>query len=922
MRRRLALPRAATTATWAAQSAPTTPSIAQSFSKEEHIQLCHSSSSGSSILALPITTSIDHATRFISSPLSHTRTLLAPKGNKGNDAWGDEASEEDLDAFYNPEKSADDFFGKDLGDDGWGGSSDNSKTKKRVKVVPDSDINTRTGVRAPKPSEPHPLSTPYDSAFAPTSSEIGNPKVDTTASHLKSNLRAVDPMLAKESEGLHNTSEEGGVEYIEEEVEVVEVAEGVINPYYASLPLEELLEACTAYLRSADNAKLIDADEEANIFPALLSRIDECSIEQLLDVVQCTWRRSTMDRYGTVFKDLVRDKVLQDAEDLSPEQIHKAIIVLGISAGRRKRDLDLFKVLGKLFVTHINHYKDPNDLVRVMTAFNRAKIVPPNSFLSLMGRRFPVLNKKVSLRALPAYRVFSNMYRMGHDQMNPFRFLADRMYETVMANLKKEKVRLKKMERAMKTGDKSKIEEAKLEIDTEKAMDIQRLAKDTKEPEVYDASNAVAEEEEKWGGAESSANAVRRRFIELTEVRPLHFTKLLLVLSRFGAPHQQYLRPMIDPLLIPSIPYFPPPSLSRIIRCIRMFKSTDVRLCEAIIDHQVDTQGEKAVVSDILEMLRIIGLPDTPVPKNTEKFMNLCFKIFSNESRLRARDMCIVASDLNLFAKKEDVTIPALDTMMKLIDIFSNRMVFLMDIGVLSLTHAEIMEDICRQLKHESAALDGLKEKRREINREGDEDYYIKIDIDVRETFFKIQFIDNFNTYGPWRPVPGLLQVDFKQALTSIRVDFIMEAVVLYEKAYPNQLRITVRRLLSKVILMKLGKEGEEVIVEGEIIMRDNPVFHFTTEMVTKFAEMLKNTPLKRVKRSPISWVFLKEKAEIVGDAKVVDLCDKALLYIKESKSAGATQSSLEKETSSPNEGEEITELPEPAELRATLATA
>eukprot|EP00658_Telonema_sp_P-2_P030486 TRINITY_DN23004_c0_g1_i4.p1 TRINITY_DN23004_c0_g1~~TRINITY_DN23004_c0_g1_i4.p1 ORF type:complete len:121 (-),score=37.66 TRINITY_DN23004_c0_g1_i4:163-525(-) len=100
----------------------------------------------------------------------------------------------------------------------------------------------------------------------------------------------------------------------------------------------------------------------------------------------------------------------------------------------------------------------------------------PNSFLALMGRRFPVLNKRIQLRSLPAYRVFSNLYRMGHDQMNPFRFLADRMYDVIFDNLKKEKIRLKKLDRAKKSGDQSTIEAVKQEIESEKREDMRKLS--------------------------------------------------------------------------------------------------------------------------------------------------------------------------------------------------------------------------------------------------------------------------------------------------------------------------------------------------------------------------------------------------------------------------------------------------------------
>lgn len=926
---------------------------------------------------------------------SSTHPLLAPKKKKNPvKEWGDgedEISDEDMADFYDPEKTAEDFFGADVTEGTEAASktptsTTTTKKRSRVRVVSElsgdrptikgtpvavdpsnlvyneppeqhdktiagqpgttggpalgdpaqvgtnpeaSDYNSYGGTEDTSPSHAglgasSPSANtagafeaaPYEPAEIDDESSLAEPdfaeqqEVIQKASGMRPKRAEqppqpsevpIDPLLANEA---GEAAGDGEAQFTEE---VIEVVQSAIDPYYAEIPMEQLVDAVVAYLRTCENPKLVDEEEEGQVFPALLSRIDDCPIPLLLDVVECNWRRSTMDRYGTVLKDLVRDRILQDAEELTPELLLRSIIVMGISAGRRKRDLDFFKTLGKLFVTNINSYKDPNDLVRVMTAFNRAKIVPPNSFLALMGRRFPVLNKRHPLRALPAYRVFSNLYRMGHDQMNPFRYLADRMFETITANLKKEKIRLKKLERAEKAGDTEKIEATKKEIERERVDAMQKLAAETKE-EDYQKGAAEALAEEQWGGSEHGAQAVRRRFLELSEVRPIHLTKMLIVLARFGAPHQQYFRPLLAPLIIPSIPHFPPPSLSRIIRAIRLFKTTDEIIYKAVIDQLIALGPKQAVMSDVLEVLRALAHIEAPVPSNTEAFMMLCYEIFTDEARLRARDMCLVSSDLLLFSKKEDVTIPALDTMMKLVEVFAKRMTYLMDIGVLSLTHAEILEDISRQLKHkdESGAIAAMREKRREVNKIGDDEYYMMIDIDVRETYFKIQLVDNFNTYGPWRPVPGLLQVDFKQALTNVRVDFVLEAVHLYEQSYPEQLRITVKRLLSKAILMKMSDEGEDVIVNGEIVVRPNAPVGFAAPTVRKFANMLKVTPLKRVRRSPITWKFLLEKAVAVNDQEVIELCKQSLAFLEEAKKAGTPQSSLEKETSNEHEGEEV----------------
>ncbi|KAH9600991.1 hypothetical protein LSM04_005734 [Trypanosoma melophagium] len=692
--------------------------------------------------------------------------------------------------------------------------------------------------------------------------------------------------------------------------------------YLRTVKIEELVEMMVLYLRATENKRLVSAEEEHVIFPVIMDRLNELHVQQMLDIVECHWARSTLVRYGIKFKDMVRDRIAviataaakgasqnsgsvkdpesdqyndntnnedEDADDgavyihevkkntldpillkandeMNADGVLRCIIVMGMSAGRRKRDLQFFQALGIFLVHHINRYKDPQDLVRVLTAFARAKIIPPKGFLALLGRRFAVLNKRKPLGALPSYRALVNLYRMGHDQMNSFKFLANCIYETIEANIKSEK----KQERLV-------------ELQRKKEADNQLHSTTSTTNSNTNTTDTVSTTIEK-----KSANAAviigdldpqllvvvraRERFKRLTELKPSMFTKLLLVLARFGAPHQQYLRPTIKPLIIPMLGSFPPPSFSRLLRAVRLFKTTDLEIIDPVINYVVDDIGATTVLSeDVLELLRIISPPDVPVPHNLTKLITLCEQVYSNQCGFQSRpirpsEMCAVAAVLLQIQRKDEVPLEALDPLTRLMENFALRLRELMQLHVVSLTHVDIFTDICRQQQHpdNSGNIAELSKARRDVSREeGDDEYYSHLDIDVRETFHKILLVNDYNTYGQYRPTPGVLQVDFKQALTEVSAFDVLEATHLFAQAFPHALQPTVERHLSRSILAKLGNSGEEVITaEHTVVLRPPRELLLTKGDLLKFVELLQLTPLKRVKTSTIVWHFVEEKAK------------------------------------------------------------
>ncbi|ORC84804.1 uncharacterized protein TM35_000411740 [Trypanosoma theileri] len=703
--------------------------------------------------------------------------------------------------------------------------------------------------------------------------------------------------------------------------------------YLRTVEVTELVEILVLYLRATENKRLVSAEEEHVLFPVIMDRLNELHIQQMLDIVECHWARSTLVRYGIKFKDMVRDRIaviastaakgasqevervkdtesnpyndndddmddgavyihevkkntldpilLNARDEMNAEGVLRCIIVMGMSAGRRKRDLQFFQALGIFLVHHINRYKDPQDLVRVLTAFARAKIIPPKGFLALLGRRFAVLNKRKPLGALPSYRALVNLYKMGHDQMNSFKFLANCIYETIETNIKNEKKHERLIELQRKKEEKEKEEDAQLHSSSSSSTTTTNMNTVNQTLEKKSADTAAI-----IGDLDPQLLVVvraRERFKRLTELKPSMFTKLLLVLARFGAPHQQYLRPTIKPLILPMLGSFPPPSFSRLLRAMRLFRTTDLELIDPIINYIVDDIGAAAVLSeDILELLRIISPPDVPVPQNLTKFITLCEQVYSNKDEhlsrpIRPNEMCAVAAVLLQIQRKDDIPLEALDPLTRLMENFAGRLRELMKLHVVSLTHVDIFTDLCRQQQHPdiSGNISALSKERREVSiNEGDDEYYSHLDIDVRETFHKMMLVNDYNTYGQYRPTPGVLQVDFKQALTEVSAFDVLEATHLFAQAFPNALQPTVERHLSRSILAKLGNSGEEVITpEHTVVLRPPRELLLTKGDLLKFVELLQLTPLKRVKTSTLVWRFVEEKAKRL---KMMEVLEKA----------------------------------------------
>jgi hypothetical protein len=217
----------------------------------------------------------------------------------------------------------------------------------------------------------------------------------------------------------------------------------------------------------------------------------------------------------------------------------------------------------------------------------------------------------------------------------------------------------------------------------------------------------------------------------------------------------------------------------------------------------------------------------------------------------------------------------------RILGAFARRMLGLLDLGVLALTHAEILEDIAKVHSLTGVeAMDDLKAARRRINQDmGDDEYSTMIDIDVRETFHKMLIVNNFNTYGGYKPLPGVLQVDFKEALTEVSAETILSAAHLFQQAFPGHMTLTLQRALSRAFLRKFSAEGEEVMTEDrrELVLRPAKPLLFSKEALPRFANLLAATPLRKVKGSAEVWEVVLEKAERLALPKVVRMANEHL---------------------------------------------
>ncbi|KAG5471288.1 hypothetical protein LSCM1_01362 [Leishmania martiniquensis] len=755
---------------------------------------------------------------------------------------------------------------------------------------------------------------------------------------------------------------------------------------YYELSVQELTDIATAYLRSTENVALVSPQEEHILFPVLLERLQEFHVSQLLDIVDCHWSRSTMLRYGTQYKDMVRDRIARLAtvaatqleakkkrqqdphtsvrtaggtftaegsvgaaqhdnghraettdageeddddsavfvaekqaadaqrsadailthaeEEITAATVYRALVVMGISAGHRKRDLAFFQLLGNYFTFFINDYRDPHQLVRVLTALARAKIVPSPVFLNMIARRMPVLHKRIPLEPLPAYRALSNLARMGHTSMNTFRFLADCMFAHVQKHMEEEKKRRRVVAAAAAAASKTALATAE-ESDTAAT------------PSAPSASAAYMDRLQRCNPEILEKDRLRR----MCGLKPSTFTRWLAIVARFNAPHQQYLRPLIKPIILPMLPYFPPPSFTRLVSATRVFKSSDSVLVDALVARVCDVLAPagRLTRTDVMEVLRLISQEDTPVPAQLDRILQICREYLGSSTRTpaveegttpgadvsaaprqrgsvtvvpRPRDMCEVVKLVGALQRRDDIPLESLAPLLELTEDFAKRLVYLLDLSIASLTQVDAFIELCErhQIPDVSGALEQLMLKRRDVvlraksspaaapeneggrgsaadEVEAEEAYYAQLDVDVRDMFNKILFTNDWNTHCQYRPLPGPLQVDFRNELTKVSALELLQAVDLFAKACPGALQSAPRLFLSRSLLEKLGKEGEVVVEEetNTLVIRQPRAELLTRDDLQTFVELVERTPLEAVRTAPVVWAFIKEKAERLG---------------------------------------------------------
>lgn len=737
-------------------------------------------------------------------------------------------------------------------------------------------------------------------------------------------------------------------------------------------PAEDLVESVGRYLRTTTNPKLVSAEEEYGLFPVLMDRLHELHVSQMLDIVDSHWARSTLVRYGTTVKDLIRDRIVliattaadqlnrephvgashgfsltksgrrgsneggdnngedgpeeeegeedcvyvhekeaveqlrrcdavlaNAAAEMTAETALRCVVVMGCSGGRRKRDLAFFQVMGSYVAYFINAYKDPHDLTRVLTAFGRAKIVPPPSFLALICRRLPVLNKRTPLEPLACYRAMVNLARMQHDQMSAYRFLADCMLASMEEKLAAERARRRAMAEVPQHSEKD--HQVSQSVSTVAETDEASLASFVLAPPLR-VGDAVP-------GAllvQATKSVQAREWLRhVTGLKPTMFTRWLAVLGQFGAPHQQYLRPLVQPVIVPMLPFLPPPSFSRLLRAALLFGTTDAELLDPIVSymcHQLAPQG-RLVCGDVLLLLQLLGREDTPVPANWAELVEVCVTAFTGHREqptqigkneevkegigeggdrrragttflVRPGDMVGVAQRLTRIQQKPSVPLESLAPLVTLMDHFAGRFSALLEVGVASLVQVDAFLEACARQLHPdtSGSVARLEAQRRRLEEEvGEEGYYALVDVDVRNTFVSIATVNGTNTYGSYRPLPGPLQVDFREALTRVSAFDLLEAIDLYERVCPGALRATPKRFLTRSVLNKLGRQGEEVVAsDGTLVLRPPRELLLTREDVQRFVELLQRTPLTPLRTSPVVWQFVQAKAQRLQLPEVV----------------------------------------------------
>ncbi|EPY27858.1 hypothetical protein STCU_05480 [Strigomonas culicis] len=708
------------------------------------------------------------------------------------------------------------------------------------------------------------------------------------------------------------------------------------------------------------NPKLVSIAEEHALFPVLQERLDEVHLEQLIDLVavqdhtanpsihfaldatrrgSLRWPPATEARYGAALKDRIRDRMAQvlvaaaeqqqrqrredlaaeepsaaddapiyaptaaaagstaspDAillnasREVTPSAVLRAMCTMGLSAGRRKRDVAFFSLVGSYFLFYINQYKHPTELIGVLTALKRAKVLPSPKFLDAIGRRLPVVNKKHRLSPLWSYRAMVNLSYFKCNQMNTYRFLADNTCTQIEERLQEE-AKQRPVERA--------------------PPDYETLFTD-------DRAFVAAKQQQ------------LQRFTHLTSFDRLSmFTRWLHVLSLWGAPHQQYFRPFVQPLLVPCLPFLAPPSLTRLLRAMRNFRTSDRGNDEPLVGYllalETHQRGDRLEPVHVVLLLRLLAQPDSALPANHKAFFGLCHRVLRQSATLcaasepvaaaphagkhlrrgglqqevqvlRPREMCTVCNYVIALQERSDLPLEDTQPLLDLVEAFAGRLMHLLELKLVSLRYIDLFLDLTRAMQHpdERGVITQLGETRCAVERlevgaavpplHGEEAYYAFYDVDVRDTFFKLLLLNEATTYHHYRPLPGPAQVDFRLALTARSVLDVLTAVDLYERAFPGTLKAAVKRLLTRSVLEKLLYKGEEVLEtdgsseshcdaappaaagsEGrpELVLRPPLFIWLTKDDVKQLLALVECCPLERVRTSRDVWEFLRQKAE------------------------------------------------------------
>ena len=474
-----------------------------------------------------------------------------------------------------------------------------------------------------------------------------------------------------------------------------EPLEDIIDPCLQKLPINELVSLLEMYLHTTKCGSFVSAYEEAKLFGTLYHRIDEVEIAPLLLLSDLVWNPTIYARYSKRHNEILKNRLLQEGPHLTGEQVCNAIITLGMSSSFHK-DLEIFQALGNWLVQSINTIKDTSLLVNVLSAFNKAAILPPETFVGVIGRRFPVLNKHQALLPSEAYNAFSNIFKMQYPMMNPYRFLADILIRNVLASSNSTKKFAEEMYAISKTSqapnESSRSDSVNVTSETVGKVTISSddgtlvdisdnivVEDDIPEPAdpersqrdkpcideygqvtwpiipVYKSQSLLEKERNKRTEQERISlenlkdktskieyldksfsqlsnntantsksnylkyksirkrNRVREQFIEITQVKPSQFIKMLFVLSRLGAPRQQYLRPFTTHLLMPMIPYFTPPTFSKLICTLRNFGCDDKEFLAAMLNRLVLLGPEQVSIFDLIESLRMISKESVPL---------------------------------------------------------------------------------------------------------------------------------------------------------------------------------------------------------------------------------------------------------------------------------------------------------------------